>query len=103
VFETLGIAGITISMLAYVRAGNPSQQGTLLCRGQPPGLGHVARWEPARRHRRRQSRGLGLALQFTTLVSAASILFWHRSTAEGVCETHAANPAHELTFTGGPR
>jgi hypothetical protein len=43
------------------------------------------------------------ALQLSTLTAAAIILFLAQRYHGMVCEPHAANPAHELTATGGPR
>jgi lipid-A-disaccharide synthase-like uncharacterized protein len=102
VFEILGIAGITISMLAYVpqvvhfgkgqcsagisrRAWAMWLVGSLL-------VGTLA-----------VHRGdfVFIALQFSTLTSAAIILFLAQKYRGMVCETHAADPARELTATGG--
>ena len=41
-----------------------------------------------------------IALQASTLTSAAIILFLAQKFRGMVCETHAANPAHELTGKG---
>lgn len=102
-FELLGIAGITVSMLAYV-----------------PQVIHLGREHcPAGISRRAWTMWLVgsllvgalavhradlvfIALQFSTLTSAAVILFLAQKYRGLVCETHEANPATELTVTGGP-
>jgi hypothetical protein len=43
-----------------------------------------------------------MALQFSTLTSAAVILYLAQKYRGRVCEAHAAHPAAELTVTGGP-
>jgi hypothetical protein len=43
-----------------------------------------------------------IALQFSTLTSAAIILVLAQKYGGMVCETHAADPARELTATRGP-
>jgi lipid-A-disaccharide synthase-like uncharacterized protein len=101
VFEILGIAGITISMLAYVpqvihlgkehcsagisrRAWAMWLVGSLLVGALAVHRGDV----------------VFIALQVSTLTSAAVILFLAQKYRGMVCETHAANPAHELTGKG---
>lgn len=103
-FEILGIAGITVSMLAYV-----------------PQVIHLGREHCSAGISRRAwsmwlvasllvgalaiHRGdlVFIALQFSTLTSAAVILYLAQKYHGMVCETHEANPATELTVTGGPR
>jgi lipid-A-disaccharide synthase-like uncharacterized protein len=101
VYEILGIAGITISMLAYVpqvvhlgkehcsagisrRAWAMWLVGSLL-------VGTLA-----------VHRGdlVFIALQLSTLTSAAVILYLAQKYRGMVCEAHQANPARELTATG---
>lgn len=102
-FEILGIAGIATSMLAYV-----------------PQVIHLAKEHCSAGISRRAwamwlvgsllvgtlavHRGdlVFIALQVSTLASAAIILFLAQKYRGLVCETHAANPAHELTATGRP-
>lgn len=102
-FEILGIAGITVSMLAYV-----------------PQVIHLGREHCSAGISRRAwamwlvasllvgalavHRGdlVFIALQFSTLTSAAVILYLAQKYRGLVCETHAADPATELTVTGGP-
>jgi hypothetical protein len=43
-----------------------------------------------------------IALQFSTLPSAAVILYQAQKYHGMACETHQANPPTELTVTGGP-
>jgi hypothetical protein len=43
-----------------------------------------------------------IALQFSTLASAAVILYPAQKYRGQICEAHQANPARELTATGGP-
>jgi lipid-A-disaccharide synthase-like uncharacterized protein len=103
VFEILGIAGITVSMLAYV-----------------PQVIHLGREHCSAGISRRAwamwllgsllvgtlavHRGdlVFMALQFSTLTSAAVILYLAQKYRGRVCEAHAAHPAAELTVTGGP-
>jgi lipid-A-disaccharide synthase-like uncharacterized protein len=103
VFEILGIAGITISMLAYVR--QVIHLGKQHCSA---GISRRAwaMWLVASLlvgilavHRRDI---VFIALQVSTLTSAAIILFLAQKYRGLVCEAHAANPACELTATGGP-
>jgi lipid-A-disaccharide synthase-like uncharacterized protein len=102
VFEVLGVAGITVSMLAYV-----------------PQVVHLGREHCSAGISRRAwamwlvgsllvgalavHRGdlVFIALQFSTLVSAAVILYLAQKYRGKVCEAHQANPARELTATGG--
>jgi lipid-A-disaccharide synthase-like uncharacterized protein len=104
VFEILGMAGITISMLAYV-----------------PQVVHLSKEHCSAGISRRAwamwlvasllvatlavHRGdfVFIALQLSTLTAAAIILFLAQRYRGMVCETHAADPAHELRATGGPR
>ena len=101
-FEILGIAGITVSMLAYV-----------------PQVVHLGREHCSAGISRRAwamwlvasllvgalavHRGdlVFIALQFSTLASAAVILYLAQKYRGKVCEAHQANPARELTATGG--
>src|SRR6185437_15967468 len=98
-----GIAGITISMLAYV-----------------PQVVHLGREHCSAGISRRAwamwlvasllvgalaiHRGdlVFIALQFSTLTSAAVILYLAQKYRGLVCEAHAAHPATELMVTGGP-
>ena len=101
-FELLGIAGITVSMLAYVpqvihlgrehcsagvsrRAWAMWLVGSLLVGALAVHRGDL----------------VFIALQFSTLMSAAVILYLAQYRGM-VCETHEANPATELTVTGRP-
>jgi lipid-A-disaccharide synthase-like uncharacterized protein len=101
VFVTLGIVGITISMLAYV-----------------PQVVHLGREHCSAGISRRAwamwlvasllvgavaiHRGdlVFIALQFSTLVSAAIILILAQKYRGRVCAAHAADPSSELTATG---
>ena len=103
-FEILGMAGITISMLAYV-----------------PQVVHLSKEHCSAGISRRAwamwlvasllvatlavHRGdfVFIAPQLSTLTAAAIILFLAQRYRGMVCETHAADPAHELRATGGPR
>jgi len=102
-FEILGIAGITISMLANV-----------------PQVLHLGREHCSAGISRRAwtmwllasllvgalaiHRGdlVFIALQFSTLASAAVILYLAQKYRGMVCEAHQANPSRQLTATGGP-
>lgn len=102
-FEILGIAGITVSMLAYV-----------------PQVIHLGREHCSAGISRRAwamwivgsvlvgvlavHRGdlVFIALQLSTLTSAVVILYLAQKYRGQVCEAHAANPATEITVTGGP-
>ena len=98
VFEILGIAGITISMVAYVpqvvhlgkehcsagisrRAWAMWLVGSLLVGALAVHRGDL----------------VFIALQFSTLTSAAIILILAQKYRGLVCATHAADPARELT------
>ena len=102
-FEILGIAGITVSMVAYVpqvihlgkehcsagisrRAWAMWLVGSLLVGALAVHRGDL----------------VFIALQFSSLTSAAVILYLAQKYRGLVCATHAANPATELTITGGP-
>lgn len=102
-FEILGIAGITVSMLVYVpqvihlgtehcSAGISRRAWTMWLVGSLL-VGALA-----------ADRGdlVFIALQFSNLTSAAVILYLAQKYRGMVCETHEANPATELTVTGGP-
>jgi lipid-A-disaccharide synthase-like uncharacterized protein len=101
VYEILGIAGITISMLAYVpqvvhlgkehcsagisrRAWAMWLVGSLLVGTLAVHRGDI----------------VFIALQLSTLTSAAIILYLAQKYRGMVCEAHQANPARELTATG---
>jgi lipid-A-disaccharide synthase-like uncharacterized protein len=103
VFEGLGIAGITVSMLAYVpqvihlgkehcsagisrRAWAMWLVGSLLVGALAVHRGDL----------------VFIALQFSTVTSAAVILYLAQKYRGLVCATQAARPAAELTVTGGP-
>jgi lipid-A-disaccharide synthase-like uncharacterized protein len=101
VFEILGIAGITVSMAAYVpqvihlgrehcSAGISRRAWTMWLLGSVL-VGALA-----------VHRGdlVFIALQFSTLTSAAVILYRAQKYRGRVCEAHAAHPAIELTMTG---
>ena len=102
-FETLGIAGITISMLAYVpqvvHLGKAHCSAGISRRAWAMWLVGSLLVGTLAVHR---GDFVFIALQFSTLTSAALILFLAQKYHGMVCETHAADPARELTATGGP-
>jgi hypothetical protein len=57
VFEILGIAGITISMVAYVPQVSPPREGTLLRGHQPSRVGECGSWAACSSALCRPSRG----------------------------------------------
>jgi lipid-A-disaccharide synthase-like uncharacterized protein len=103
VFEILGIAGITISMLAYVpqviHLGKEHCSAGISRRAWAMWLVGSLLVGTLAVHR---GDFVFIALQFSTLTSAAIILFLARKYRGMVCEAHAANPVRELTATGGP-
>jgi lipid-A-disaccharide synthase-like uncharacterized protein len=103
VFETLGIAGITVSMLAYVpqviHLGREHCSAGISRRAWAMWLVGSLLVGALAVHR---SDLVFIALQFSTLTSAAVILYLAQKYRGMVCEMHEANPATELTVTGGP-
>ena len=102
-FEILGIAGITISMLAYVppvvHLGKEHCSAGISRRAWAMWLVGSLLVGTLAVHRR---DFVFIALQFSTLTSAAIIPFLAQKYRGMVCEAHAANPARELTAIGGP-
>jgi lipid-A-disaccharide synthase-like uncharacterized protein len=102
-FEILGIAGITISMLAYVpqvvHLGREHCSAGISRRAWAMWLVASLLVGALAIHR---DDLVFIALQFSTLASAAVILYLAQKYRGRVCEAHRANPARELTATGGP-
>ena len=102
-FEILGIAGITISMLAYVpqvvHLGKAHCSAGISRRAWAMWLVASLLVGALAVHR---GDLVFIALQFSTLTSAAVILYLAQRYRGMVCETHEANLATELTVTGGP-
>ena len=102
-FEILGIAGITISMLAYVpqvvHLGREHCSAGISRRAWAMWLVASLLVGALAIHR---ADLVFIALQFSTLASAAVILYLAQKYRGRVCEAHRANPARELTATGGP-
>ena len=101
-FEILGIAGITISMLAYVpqvvHLGKEHCSAGISRRAWAMWLVASLLLGTLAVHR---GDYVFIALQLSTLTAAAIILFLAQKYRGMGCETHAADPAHELTATGG--
>ena len=100
-FEILGIAGITISMLAYVpqvvHLGKEHCSAGISRRAWAMWLVASLLVGAVAVHR---GDLVFIALQFSTLTSAAIILILAQKYRGRVCATHAADPASELTATG---
>jgi lipid-A-disaccharide synthase-like uncharacterized protein len=103
VFEILGIAGITISMLAYVpqvvHLGKEHCSAGISRRAWAMWLAGSLLVGALAIHR---GDVVFIALQLSTLTSDAVILYLAQKYRGMVCEAHQANPATELTVTGGP-
>jgi lipid-A-disaccharide synthase-like uncharacterized protein len=103
VFEIFGIGGTTISMLAYVpqvvHLGKEHCSAGISRRAWAMWLVGSLLVGTLAVHR---GDFVFIALQFSTMTSAAIILFLAQKYRGLVCEAHAANPARELTAAGGP-
>ena len=100
-FAILGIAGITISMLAYVpqvvHLGKEHCSAGISRRAWAMWLVASLLVGAVAVHR---GDLVFIALQFSTLTAAVIILILAQKYHGSVCATHAANPASELTATG---
>lgn len=101
-FEILGIAGIAVSMLAYVpqvvHLGREHCSAGISRRAWAMWLVASLLVGALAIHR---ADLVFIALQFSTLASAAVILYLAQKYRGRVCEAHQT-PARELTATGGP-
>jgi lipid-A-disaccharide synthase-like uncharacterized protein len=101
VFEILGIAGITISMLAYVpqvvHLGKQHCSAGISRRAWAMWLVASLLVGAVAVHR---GDLVFITLQLSTLTSAAIILILAHKYRGRVCATHAADPSSELTATG---
>jgi lipid-A-disaccharide synthase-like uncharacterized protein len=98
VFEILGITGITLSMLAYVprvvHLGKEHCSAGISRRAWAMWLVGSLLVGTLAVHR---GDYVFIALQFSSLTSAAIVLFLAQKYRGLVCDAHAANPARDLT------